>query len=499
MSVKSKLTNLANSIRSKANISKKLTIDEMTEAVNAIVIAENNKVDERTLTVTPSKETQSFTSSDLGENTYYGTVTVDPIPSEYITTSDATATEDDILVDKIAYANGQKLVGTYFDVNEEDVKAGVYFGPGQRFLDGSMLPDYMCKKRGTFTADATAEEGDILEGKIAYANGWPVIGTMPSKQAETYTPGTADITIPAGTYLSGEQIIKGDANLKVENIKSGVTIFNVTGGFTSDADATAGDIAQGKTAYVKGEKVIGTAVAGGGGSSGTILYMPMNGNLDIYGELKTTSCICEQYNEMDMVAGDWTPTFSDDGVFEGEKCFSLEKAVVSEDDWYPPSFCKVWLPTNDNCMKDDFTIDVWIHKLPYVEGETRSAVIYIATNTYINLTTSYDGETSVSFYSNLFSYFKIFSVAINDTWNHIAFVRKSNSIYCFLNGVLLRKDDIIAFKNPIYGPYKSSRGGIGSLTEETEIKTAHLRILNHALWTENFTPPTKESYAAYMM
>lgn len=48
-----------------------------------------------------------------------------------------------------------------------------------------------------------------------------------------------------------------------ENIKSGVQIFDVTGTLetgidTSDADATADDILSEKTAYVNGEKIIGT-------------------------------------------------------------------------------------------------------------------------------------------------------------------------------------------------------------------------------------------------
>ena len=45
----------------------------------------------------------------------------------------------------------------------------------------------------------------------------------------TYTPGTTYMTIPAGTYLSGDVIIKGDANLIPDNIAEGVTLFGVAG------------------------------------------------------------------------------------------------------------------------------------------------------------------------------------------------------------------------------------------------------------------------------
>lgn len=51
------------------------------------------------------------------------------------------------------------------------------------------------------------------------------------KSAAAYTPGTADQTIAAGQYLSGAQTIRGDANLLAANIKSGVSIFGVTGSY----------------------------------------------------------------------------------------------------------------------------------------------------------------------------------------------------------------------------------------------------------------------------
>ncbi|MBO7449791.1 MAG: hypothetical protein J6U54_05420 [Clostridiales bacterium] len=50
-----------------------------------------------------------------------------------------------------------------------------------------------------------------------------------TKAAGTITPGITDQTIASGTYLTGTQTISGDANLVAGNIKSGTTIFGVTG------------------------------------------------------------------------------------------------------------------------------------------------------------------------------------------------------------------------------------------------------------------------------
>lgn len=93
---------------------------------------------------------------------------------------------------------------------------------------------------GTDTSDATATAADILSGKTAYVNGAKVTGTVPSQAAQTITPGTSDKTITSGKYLDGTQTIKGDANLKPENIKSGVSIFGVAGSLTAGASLPNG-------------------------------------------------------------------------------------------------------------------------------------------------------------------------------------------------------------------------------------------------------------------
>ena len=84
--------------------------------------------------------------------------------------------------------------------------------------------------------------------------------SVTTKAAATITPGTSNQTIASGTYLTGTQTIAGDADLVATNIKTGVSIFNVSGSYTSDATASAADIISGKTGYVNGSKITGNLV-----------------------------------------------------------------------------------------------------------------------------------------------------------------------------------------------------------------------------------------------
>ena len=77
-----------------------------------------------------------------------------------------------------------------------------------------------------------AGAGQILNGYQAIgADGSIITGTIPSRGAQTVTPGRSNQTIAAGQYLSGTQTIAGDTDLTAGNIRSGVNIFGVSGSY----------------------------------------------------------------------------------------------------------------------------------------------------------------------------------------------------------------------------------------------------------------------------
>ena len=119
------------------------------------------------------------------------------------------------------------------------------------------------------TTDADAARGNVLSGKTYYKDGKKT-GSMPNNGAQTGTISTkaGSVTIAEGYHNgSGSVQISSTEQRKIiaGNIRSGVSILGQSGDSnvvnTGDADRTAGNILQGKTAYVGGTKITGTLSA----------------------------------------------------------------------------------------------------------------------------------------------------------------------------------------------------------------------------------------------
>lgn len=105
-------------------------------------------------------------------------------------------------------------------------------------------PSVSIDSAGKITASATQTAGYVAAGTKT--------GTkqLTTQAAQTITPGTSNKTIASGRYLTGTQTIKGDANLVAGNIKSGVSIFGVTGNFEGSGGGSGGGESSSRTISV---------------------------------------------------------------------------------------------------------------------------------------------------------------------------------------------------------------------------------------------------------
>lgn len=139
--------------------------------------------------------------------------TIFNIPGSY--TSDATAAAGDILFGETAYVNGLKVTGTmpHHTVDDTSVKWRLSSVPPEGG-DATMVVD--------------VEKGYYEQGSYS-------VGVLPMYKPSDITPGIADIEVPGGAWFMNGFTVAGDANLVAENIKSGVSIFGVTGSMTDYA------------------------------------------------------------------------------------------------------------------------------------------------------------------------------------------------------------------------------------------------------------------------
>lgn len=105
----------------------------------------------------------------------------------------------------------------------------------------TQVTDLNSQLEGKVTPAGDAVASNVLSGKtFINSTGQTITGTMTNRGgAQTITPGTSNKTLYSG-YYSGNITVKGDSNLKAANIKSGTSIFGVTGTYTGGQTVSAG-------------------------------------------------------------------------------------------------------------------------------------------------------------------------------------------------------------------------------------------------------------------
>lgn len=194
-------------------------------AVNKVVINDNTVLDLTGDTVTPSDLVEGVTAHDATGMQITGTR---PATSG-TDTSDATATAKDIARGKTAYVQGAKITGNLDEYVKGETKN--YFTWGSENV--------------TFERDY---DRDLINITIPWGNDAIM-------RTDSYIKLGADTTLFGDATAA--DVISGKTMTSVAGLK--VVGTNTNDADTRDATATAADIAAGKTAYVQGAKVTGTA------------------------------------------------------------------------------------------------------------------------------------------------------------------------------------------------------------------------------------------------
>lgn len=226
----------------------------------------------KSVNVTPNVTTAGYISSGTAGNSSVSltaSVTVNPTP----TASGATVTVP---------------AGYYTTQTTKSVSSGSATGPSS--ITQSSATVTTGTNTITLTKTGVSTTPTVSAGYVSSATSSTatvaLTASVTTKAAATITPTTTNQTIASGTYLTGTQTIAGDANLVAGNIKSGTSIFGVSGSYsgldTSDATAAATDIVSGETAYVDGRKIEGSLVIQKYYTGSSVPASSFGNNGDIY-------------------------------------------------------------------------------------------------------------------------------------------------------------------------------------------------------------------------
>lgn len=192
---------------------------------------------EHTQTVNPDSSYDALSSVTVGaiSNTYIGSGVTKKSAATY------TPGTSDQSIASGQYLNGTQTIKGDSNLTAANIKSGVkifnvtgsYAGSSSGGNTPSLQTKTVSPSESTQTVSPDSGYDGLSKVTVNAISSTYIGSDVTKKSAATYTPKTTDQSIASGQYLSGTQTIKGDANLVAGNIKSGVSIFGVTGTYTS--------------------------------------------------------------------------------------------------------------------------------------------------------------------------------------------------------------------------------------------------------------------------
>lgn len=193
-------------------------------------------------TVTPSENTQTVNPDSSYDA--LSSVTVEAISNTYIgssVTKKSAATytpgTSDQSIASGQYLNGTQTIKGDSNLTAANIKSGVkifnvtgsYAGSSSDGNTPNLQTKTVTPSESTQTVSPDSGYDGLSKVTVNAISSTYIGSDVTKKSAATYIPKTTNQSIASGQYLSGTQTIKGDANLVAGNIKSGVSIFGVTG------------------------------------------------------------------------------------------------------------------------------------------------------------------------------------------------------------------------------------------------------------------------------
>lgn len=203
MSVYVKMTALADEARTLSGTTDKKSIDEIIEDVTDA----NEEITDQSALISQILDAVNNLPEAKGDNC--------------IDVTDITRGESDVIVDE----------------GQVNVTEGYYPSRVVKEIPSveQATPDITVFSTGQIIAKATQAEGYVYGGTRQKTT------QLTTQAAKTVTPTTTNQTaVASGVYTTGAVTVKGDSNLKAENIKKDVTIFGVKGTYEGSGGGGGG-------------------------------------------------------------------------------------------------------------------------------------------------------------------------------------------------------------------------------------------------------------------